>query len=161
MTQAEESLASEVAALRDLFHRRLMDDRDKRRLYEQLAELVEVARSNLERQFVAPIARELVLLLDGIVAAHRAGIDPVEIVGSIYDEVTEILSRRTIEPFSALSQPFDPRWHEAVGQVAAGREAAGFVVEETRAGWRFGVDLLRPARVVVGAQLESDDAGGR
>lgn len=157
----EQTVAGEIAALRDLFQRRLMDDRDKRRLYDQLSDQVALARSDLERKFVAPIARELVLMLDGIDAARRAGTEASDVVRSVCDEVGEILSRRLIEPFEALAQPFDPRWHEAVGQVDAGPQAAGRVVEEVRGGWRFGPELLRPARVVLGAASAGPLAGKR
>jgi molecular chaperone GrpE len=146
-----ENLATEVAALRDLFQRRLMEDRDKRRLYDQLLDLVELARSDLERQMVTPIARELVMILDGIDSARHAGIDASQLVASIYDEIVEVLARRTIEPYDSQSQPFDPKWHDAVGQVPVQPDAVGLVMEERRGGWRFGTGLLRPARVVVGA----------
>lgn len=149
MTEPE-SLAGEVAALRDLFQRRLMEDRDRRRLYDQLADLVALARSDLERQFVTPIARELVMILDGIDSARRTGIDAADLVDSVYDEIAEVLARRAIEPYASRAQPFDPQWHEAVGQTQVQSEAVGLVVEERRRGWRFGAALLRPARVVVG-----------
>lgn len=156
MTEVE-SLAGEVAALRDLFQRRLLEDRDKRQLYDQLADLVALARADLERQFVTPIARELVMILDGIESAQRTGIDATELVGSVYDELVEVLARRMIEPFCSRSQPFDPKWHEAVGQVPVEPDVVGLVVEERRSGWRFGTGLLRPARVVVGAAGENGD----
>ncbi|GAA2328835.1 nucleotide exchange factor GrpE [Dactylosporangium salmoneum] len=147
-----QTLAQEVAGLRDLFQRRLMDDRDKRRLYEELYELVGDARKDLERQFVSPFARDLLLLLDRLTAAGTDGADPAEVLDSVRAEVVEILARRDITPFVSENERFDPLYHEAAGQAATSDERDGRVVREVRPGWLFGQSLLRPARVVVGVR---------
>jgi molecular chaperone GrpE len=54
------------------------------------------------------------------------------------------------ERIESLGQPFDPRHHDAAATRPAERpEEAGIVVEEIRAGWRLGAEVVRPASVVV------------
>ncbi|WP_238007387.1 nucleotide exchange factor GrpE [Dactylosporangium sp. AC04546] len=145
-------LTQEVAGLRDLFQRRLLEDRDKRRLYEELYELVGNVRQDLGRQFVAPVARDLLLLLDRLATARSNGADPADVLDSVRAEVTEILARRDITPFASENERFDPQYHEATGQAVTSDERDGCVVREIRPGWRIGQSLLRPARVVVGVR---------
>jgi molecular chaperone GrpE len=147
---AYDALTAEVAALRDLFRRRLVDDRDKRQLYEELFELASLARSDLAAQFVGPILRELLLLLDRIDSVGPT-VQGSELVESIRAEVHEILARRLVTQVHSTGRPFDPQVHEVVGQTVTDEVAPGTVTDEVRSGWTMGVTLLRPARVIVAA----------
>lgn len=51
--------------------------------------------------------------------------------------------------FRSKGEMFDPRLHEAAGTVAAGEHPPGSIVEEVRSGYKWGNELLRPARVIV------------
>jgi molecular chaperone GrpE len=54
-----------------------------------------------------------------------------------------------VTAFPSLCEPFDPERHEAIGGVESGQHAPGTVVEEVQRGYRWGEELLRPARVRV------------
>jgi molecular chaperone GrpE len=151
---SENDLAAEVAALRDLFQRRLLEDRAKQRLYDELYTQLEFARSDLAAQFVAPIAREILLVVDRIDGAA----DDDDALRSISLELREILHRRGLRPVEALGTPFDPHVHEAVDRVSV-TEAAdhGRVVAQRRPGYLLDGHLLRPAQVVVGHHSPDDD----
>jgi molecular chaperone GrpE len=140
------ALATEVAQLRDLFVRRLAEDRAKQQLYDRLYGELDFARADLVRQFIAPLCRELVLMLDRLTSAPLS--DPEH---AVVDEIGEILARRGVRPFASVGSPFDPRLHEAAAsEPVAEPERDGQVVREIRQGYLMDDNLLRPALVVVG-----------
>ncbi|MGW4461367.1 nucleotide exchange factor GrpE [Micromonospora sp. NPDC004704] len=155
-----DALATEVTQLRDLFQRRLFEDRRRQELYERLYQELDFARSDLVRQFIAPICRELLLLTDRLAAARRAGTDPAVLLGSVEEEIAEVLARRGVRPIPTAGLIFDPRLHEAVGQVAVdGGDLDGYVVHERRSGHLVDDWVLRPAQVVVGRSTNGSDGG--
>ena len=146
-----EALATEVYQLRDLFQRRLLEDRRRQELYDRLCKELDFARSDLVRQFIAPLLRELLLMTDRLRASQAAGADPTDLLKSVEDEVDSILTRRGVRPIPAYGQMFDPRVHEAVDQVSVDRdEDDGRVIEERRSGQLLDDWVLRPVQVVVG-----------
>ena len=56
-----------------------------------------------------------------------------------------------IEPDSPKGEPFDPHRHEAIAQQPVEGAETGTIVEVYSAGYRYGDDVLRPAKVVVAA----------
>ena len=60
------------------------------------------------------------------------------------------LSSVGVEPVDAVGQPFDPELHEAVDLTEVEPERDGLVTAQYGRGYRFGKQLLRPARVQVG-----------
>ncbi|MFI5912355.1 nucleotide exchange factor GrpE [Dactylosporangium sp. NPDC051541] len=145
------ALADEVAQLRDLFQRRLLEDRRRQELYDRLCQELDFARSELVGQFIAPLCRELLLVTDRVSAAGRAGADPAALLASVLDEIGEVLARRGIRPMAALGEAFDPGRHDAVERVPVRSDAdQGRVLHERRAGYLIDNRVLRPAQVVVG-----------
>ncbi len=73
----------------------------------------------------------------GVELTHRAAV--------------QLLEKEGVTAISAAHQPFDPNWHEAVATVPRdGSDVApGTVVQVIEPGYRFGEQLLRPAKVVV------------
>ncbi|GIG62968.1 protein GrpE [Longispora fulva] len=148
MTEPLIVLAEEVAGLRDLFQRRLLEDRGRQQLYDRLYQELEFGRKNLVLQFLAPVYRELLLILDRVGAVDAA---PEPAVASMVDELTEVLARRGVRPIEALGLAFDPRWHEAVEQVPVeDPKHHDLVLAERRRGYLVDDALLRPAQVLVG-----------
>jgi molecular chaperone GrpE (heat shock protein) len=95
---------------------------------------------NLDRTLSAtqhPVSRDSEPIRQGVVLTR--------------DELDRLLSRYDVERIAALHQPFDPRWHEALGVTSAAKLGveADTVVEVLQAGYRRGERLLRPAGVVV------------
>ena len=142
------SLADELAQLRDLFQRRLFDDKAKGRLYEQLCDELSAVRAELAQQSLAPLFRELLMLIDRISCPDR-GDDAA--IASVIVELTEILERRDVRRVPAVGQ-FDPRFHEAVRADVRDDQPAGAILEVVRPGYFLGTRLLRPERVVVAAE---------
>ncbi|WP_162453079.1 nucleotide exchange factor GrpE [Phytoactinopolyspora mesophila] len=140
-------LTREVAALRDLFQRRLLEDRERRRLYDELHEQLQWARDGLSRQVLAPLLQELCLIVDRLDSAPED-----EFTDSIRAELVEVLERRGVTAILPHGKPFDPAHHEATGTEPTGDgQLPGVVVAVQRPGYLLGDTLLRPARVVVSA----------
>ena len=68
---------------------------------------------------------------------------------AIYRRLQNLLEREGVAPISSVGHTFDPHLHEAIDSVRTGQFAPGTVVEELQRGYRWGDELLRPARVRV------------
>lgn len=135
----------EVAALRDLFARRLMDDKMKNAMIEKLSQSNSSLIKATENRLSEGIIRELLLVCDRIYEQPTSN----DFAYSILDELLEILSRRGIEQISQLDD-FDPKLHSATSTVQSTEEyPAGTIVEVVRHGYRTEDKVLRPADVIV------------
>lgn len=100
--------------------------------------------------------RQLILALLDVVddferALAHASQEPqpvVEGLRAIYRRLTALLAAEGVTAFASVGQPFDPARHEAVGSVESDQEP-GTVLDELQPGYRWGEELLRPARVRV------------
>lgn len=148
------TLTQEVAQLRDLFQRRLFDDKAKNRLYDELYEQLTVARGGLAEQLLTPLFQELLLVVDRIASLNRDGDVVLE---SIAEELLELLARRNVHRVPVVPV-FDPAIHEAVRAEPREDQAPGTILDVVRPGYLLGVKLLRAERVVVAAL--GDGSGG-
>jgi molecular chaperone GrpE len=60
-----------------------------------------------------------------------------------------VLEAEGVTSMESLGESFDPRFHDAVGVVKSDEYESGAVAEELQRGYRWGDDMLRPARVRV------------
>ena len=120
-------LRSELTALRDLFSRRLMNDKQK-------AELIQTLTAGANFACIEPFLYDLILLLDRIDGSDD------ELVQSVQEELMEILERRGVEKIEVASE-VDPRLSEDAGAMRIG----GVL----RSGYTFAGRVVRPAEVVV------------
>jgi molecular chaperone GrpE len=98
------------------------------------------------------LLKDLIPVLDNLeraLAAAPEGDPLAKGVRLVLRGFEETLGRHGIKAFSALGQPFDPRLHEAVMQVAAGAQPPGTVVMEHGRGYLLNDRLVRPAMVGV------------
>lgn len=138
-------LTQEVAGLRDLFVRRLADDKNTKQIIQSVN--ASIARRDSIEQFrvFAPMIKELLLAVDRL----KANEPTAELNQSIADEVITVLSRYGLEPIDT-SGPFDPKVHKIVGlePVTAGVQPDA-IVKVVRNGYLLSGVVLRPAEVVV------------
>jgi molecular chaperone GrpE len=66
----------------------------------------------------------------------------------VYEELAGVLRGAGIESYSPVGEAFDPDWHEAM-MTRPGTD--GQVLEVLEKGYRLDGQVLRPARVIVGA----------
>jgi molecular chaperone GrpE len=110
-----------------------------------------------ESRGIAKLARELLPALDNFERALAAAeaqpenrdhhlTDGIRLVQT---ELLGALARVGIEPVSPKGERFDPHRHEAVAQQPVDGAEPGTIVEVYSAGYTYGEDVLRPAKVVV------------
>jgi molecular chaperone GrpE len=110
-----------------------------------------------ESRGIFKLARELLPALDNFERALAAAeaqpenrdhhlTDGIRLVQS---ELLGALARVGIEPDSPLGERFDPHRHEAIAQQPVDGAEAGTIVAVYSAGYTYGEDVLRPAKVVV------------
>jgi molecular chaperone GrpE len=68
---------------------------------------------------------------------------------AIQRRLAGVLEAQGVTPFESVGNTFDPALHEAVGAVESDQEEPGTVLDELSRGYRWGEELLRPARVRV------------
>jgi molecular chaperone GrpE len=115
-------------------------------------------RIERERSDVARSAkRDLVLsLLDVIDNFERAlehvGDEPSSMsegLQAIYRKMLRLLEAQGITPLESRGEKFDPELHDAVASVQSEEHEPGTIADELQRGYRWGNQVLRPARVRV------------
>jgi molecular chaperone GrpE len=121
----------------DNFRRRSIKERDEAVLHgiERLARPLLEVLDNLERALAQPAAAGGDALRSGVELTAKQFAEALKSVG--------------VEPVDPLGQPFDPRWHEALGSVDSPGVEADSVAQVVTRGYRLGDRVLRPARVLV------------
>jgi molecular chaperone GrpE len=120
-------------------------------------------RRRTERERASSIQagkRELVLLLLDVLADFDRALEHLGDVPewmssgfvAIYRRLNGILQSQGIVPYPSLGERFDPLRHEAVGLTESQDVDPGTVVAELSRGYRWGDEVLRPARVRVAAR---------
>jgi molecular chaperone GrpE len=146
-TQAEiERLKQELQRSRDM-HTRVLADFDNYR-----------KRVQRDQDSVAQAGkRQLVLALLDVVddferALAYADTAPESILAGtrvIHQRLTDLLQAQGVVLYNSAGQPFDPALHEAVAVGQSAQVPSGMVLDELRHGYRWGDEVLRPARVRV------------
>jgi len=152
----DESLQSETTPTEDAI---VVPDPDDRYL-RLLAEFDNFRRrSYREREQATQIGIErlavpLFDVLDNLerALAHALATAPgpwVDGVSLTVRQFSEALRAAGIEAIDPLGEPFDSRWHEALGHAESATMPADHVVTVVAPGYRLGDRLLRPARVLI------------
>jgi molecular chaperone GrpE len=151
-----EQLVAELDELRDRYLRMAAEyDNFRKRTARERLDL----RSRAQAELVGTLLDALddlgrVAHLDP--AATPAG-DVIAGVELVERKLLRLLSGAGLERVADPDIPFDPNQHEAIGTVPAERPELDHTVDTiAQAGYRFGGQLLRPARVLV--RLWSDEA---
>ena len=112
-----------------------------------------------ETRGIAKLARELLPALDNFERAlASAEAQPenrdhhlTDGIRLVQTELLAALARVGIAPDSPNGERFDPHRHEALAQRPVDGAEAGTIVEVYNAGYTYGDEVLRPAKVVVAA----------
>jgi molecular chaperone GrpE len=70
-------------------------------------------------------------------------------VQAIHRKLLGLLEAQGITPLESRGETFNPELHEAIGSVETDQYESGTVVDEVQRGYRWGDEVLRPARVRV------------
>lgn len=143
----------EVLALKDLFLRRLMDDKIKNAAMVQLKEQNELLQQRLDEKNLSAFVKEILLICDRV--ESQESID--SLTASVKEEILELLARREIYQMEQTDL-FDPRYHNAVGTVLAGEEYPDkSIVKVVRNGYLLRDQIFRPADVIVAVKTANEE----
>src|SRR5437016_10845529 len=115
-------------------------------------------RVQRERESAAQAGkRQLVLALLDVLddferALSYANTAPASILAGarvIHQRLTDVLRAQGVVSYPSAGQPFDAARHEAVDAVQTDQARSGVVLDELSHGYRWGDEVLRPARVRV------------
>lgn len=130
-----ESLREDVNGLKDLFTRRLYDDKQKSALISKMEAYADYA-------FIEPFISDLILLLDRLEKAED------EFSVSVSEELYEILNRRGVERI-ITEGAFDPSIHKAVRIEEREDVDVPVVSGVIRNGYTLAGRVIRAAEVIV------------
>lgn len=135
----------EVVSLKDLFLRRLMDDKVKTAAISHLKEQNDTLQQRIDEKNLSGFIKELLLVCDRIDCQKNAD----ELTLSVRDELLDLLARREVYQMIKPTV-FDPKWHNAVGTIPATEEfPEKSVVHVVRNGYLLRDQVFRPADVIV------------
>jgi molecular chaperone GrpE len=143
---------AEIARLRDRWLRTEAELQNYRRRAQRD---LEEARRGAEEQALLDTIGFLDDLERALAAAHETKADAAWVKGIelVAQRMRDSLARAGVTAVSPVSEPFDPRFHEALIELPAPENtAAGTVLHVERTGYRRGDRVLRPARVTVAAE---------
>lgn len=141
-----ERLKQELQREHEMYLRALADYDNYRRRSER--EGATAARSG---------KREIILLLldllDGFDRAlqHMGDAPPSisEGLEALHRKFLSLLQAQGVTPMLTVGEVFNPALHDAIGTADSDEVKSGAVAEEVQRGYRWGDDVLRPARVRV------------
>lgn len=143
----------EVIQLKDLFLRRLMDDKVKVASIAQLKEQNELLQQRLDEKNLSAFVKELLLICDRI--DNQETVD--DMTASVEEEILELLARREIYQMER-PEIFDPRYHNAVGTADVTDEyPEKSVVKVVRNGYFLRDQVFRPADVIVAVRSVNEE----
>lgn len=138
-------LTQEVAGLRDLFLRRLADDKNTKQLVQSVNASL-ARRDDIDQYRVfSSMIKELLLAVDRLQSNEpSAGLNQ-----SVADELVTVLSRYGLEQIDT-NGAVDPKVHEIVGiEPVTEGVMPDSIVKVVRTGYLLSGAVLRPAQVIV------------
>ncbi|WP_028649100.1 nucleotide exchange factor GrpE [Nocardiopsis sp. CNT312] len=154
----EAEITDRLDYLRDLFERRLKEDRQKKELIGDLKDRLRAAEDGAALDRIAPFVTGTVRVVDRIDAhtaerAHwyrqDAGEPPyLEFMRSVRSELLDLLALHEVTQVDVRG-PFDPAVHEVVEMRGESARGGGIrILGLARRGFRHPSRLVRPAQVV-------------
>jgi len=158
---AETELAAQVAALRSNIaeQEKVLQERYLRLYadFENYRKRIQKEQAEQIRYANAPLLTDILPVLDNLerALAHSQETHDfnkmIEGVTLIYQQQCTQLEKYGVQPIESIGQPFDPLFHQSIGQIEVDRETQdNCVVSETQKGYKIHERVLRPTLVVVG-----------
>ena len=138
-------LTQEVAGLRDLFLRRLADDKTTKQLVQSVNASLTRRDAIDQYKVFAPMIQELLLAVDRL----KSNDPSADLNQSVADELVTVLSRYGVEQIDT-DGIVDPKVHEIVGlDPLTDGVQPDTIVKVVRTGYLLSGSVLRPAQVIV------------
>lgn len=144
---------NEAADNKDLYLRALADlENYRKRAQREKEDAIRFANDH--------ILRNIIPVLDNLERAIEHARTTIEDQGSLLEGVEmtlsqlhKVLESSGVTSIEAMGLPFDPNFHQAMGQIPTGDQPPNTVVQELQKGYLLNNRLLRPAMVMVSMAL--------
>ena len=152
LTEAKVHQEQYLRTLADMENLRKRTQRDKE-------ELAKFANENILRE-ILPVIDNLERAVEHAEQAEsNDGL--FEGVQMTLTQFSQLLDKFGVKPVDAIGQPFDPAYHQAMGQMESDEHPVNTVVQQMQKGYQLNSRLLRPAFVMLAKApelKENDDA---
>jgi molecular chaperone GrpE len=128
-------------------------DNARKRQEREKQEFRDYATGNVIEQFL-PVVDNFALAMNANASADQLRVG-VELIVKQMDEVLRSLN---VQAIPTVGQPFDPRFHEALGTVERDDVPDHSIVDEIRKGYKIRERMLRPAMVRVANNPKQTEA---
>jgi len=146
LAKENERLAEELRREHDRYLRALADFDNYRKRVDRESKRTALAG---KREMILALLNVLDDFERAYAHVEESPASVLEGLGVIHRRLRDLIESQGVTSFESVGEPFDPAQHEAVGTVEGGGQEEGTVVEEVNRGYRWGEELLRPARVRV------------
>ena len=131
---------------------------------ENLRKRTQREKEDLAKYANESILREILPVIDNLERAvehaeqteNNTGL--LEGVQMTLTQFNQVLAQFGVEPVDATGQPFDPAYHQAMGQLESAEQPPNTVIQQMQKGYQLHDRLLRPAFVMV-AKPPADTTG--
>jgi len=141
-----EQLKQELAREHDMYLRALAD-------FDNYRKRVERERASATRGGKRDVMRPLLEVVDGFDRALNHIDDAPSAISqgvrALYRQLLGVLEAQGVTTMQSVGETFNPEVHDAIGLVDSEEVEPGSVAEELQRGYRWGDEVLRPARVRV------------
>jgi molecular chaperone GrpE len=141
-----ERLKEDLRREHDMYLRALAD-------YDNYRRRIERERATAARSGKRELILQLLEVLDGFDRALQHMGDAPSSVSEglqlLQRKLLNVLEAQGVTSLQSLGETFDPEFHDAIGTVQSEEFKPGTVADEVQRGYRWGDDVLRPARVRV------------
>jgi molecular chaperone GrpE len=139
-------LKEELRHKHEMYLRVLADfDNYRRRIERERAR----AARNAKREVIMPLLDIIDLFEQALEQGDELSRTAFEQLQVIHRKLLDLLEAQGVTSFTSLGQAFNPQLHEAIGTVENSNYESGSVADELQRGYRWGDEILRPARVRV------------
>ena len=153
-----EKLQAALATSEEQYVRLMADfDNFRKRVARERSETIKRANQDIVAD-ILPVIDHFELAIQQVPDAN----DPFVIgVKMVYDQLIAALSKSGLEPIDAQGQAFDPAIHEAIATQPSADVDEGYVLFQTRRGYRLSDYVIRPTSVIVssGASQPAPETG--
>ncbi len=122
---------------------------------ENLRKRTQRDKEELAKYANESILREILPVIDNLERAvehvEQAGNEEglFEGVQMTLTQFSQLLDKFGVESVDAVGQPFDPAYHQAMGQLESAEQPVNTVVQQMQKGYQLNKRLLRPAFVML------------
>lgn len=133
-------------------------EKQSERLMQDMQNMRNRAKIDVEVKVFKELEKFCASLIPALDAFHQAmpslkiSQDPAAVmtgVSMIYEQLLDSLEKAGLRRMKVLGEPFDPRYHESIGEVPTSEVADDHVFDELQPGYLLGEKMVRAAMVRV------------